>query len=88
MFLALHLYFYVKTMKFQKIMDERIGWGDLLIFFAVGFCIEPLFQVYFYTIAFILSLGAHLLCSRSNETIPLGAFVTVCYLSFALFNIL
>jgi hypothetical protein len=84
-FLVLHFYYYVKTKKFQKIMDDKIGWGDLLVFFAIGFCIEPIYVVYFFTISFILSLASYLLLSSSNKSIALGACVVICYLAFSIF---
>lgn len=83
-YLILHLYFYLKTKKFQKILDTKIGLGDILIFLAIGICIEPIHLIFFFTGAFILSIIIFFLFLRSKNYIPLVGLIIPCYLVYIL----
>ena len=81
-YLVLHLYFYLKTKKFQKLLDNKIGWGDVILFIAIGCCIEPIYIIYFFTISFILSLLTFILLFSNKKNIPMAGFLVLFYLIF------
>lgn len=83
-YFILHLYFYIKTKKFQKIIDSKIGLGDVLIFFSIGSCIEPNHLIFFFTCAFIISALAFFLFFQTKTSVPLVGFLLPCYLVYSL----
>jgi Flp pilus assembly protein protease CpaA len=83
-FLIIFLFYYLRTGKREKIMDSKIGWGDVLLFLSIGFCIEPVTMVYFFTVSFIIALGAYCLFFRSKSSIPLAGLLSSLYSVFVL----
>jgi hypothetical protein len=81
---VIHLYLYFKTGRFQKIINTKLGLGDILIMPALGFCIEPLFIIPFFTAALVLSLVVQLLLVGKEKTVPLAGFLVLAYLLFFL----
>jgi hypothetical protein len=81
-YLVLHLYFYVKTKKFEKILDKKIGWGDILLIFCVGSCIRNIYQIYFFTVTYFIALLYHLLFEKRRKDIALAGILLICYLLF------
>jgi hypothetical protein len=84
----LHLYFYVKQKKFIKILDEKIGWADVLIAFAIG-CIMPMHHfIFFITLACLLSILCYLVVPSFKKSIPFAAVVCFSYLISSIINTL
>lgn len=83
-YLILILVFYLKTKRFEKLLDSKIGWGDVFIFIAIGCCIEPIYMIYFFTTCFIISLLAHLLFLQNKKNIPMAGFLVLFYFIFRL----
>lgn len=81
-YLILHLFYFLKTKSFQKIIDKKIGWGDILLFLIIGSCIPPLYLIYFFTGSFIISLLFQILFQRKNKEIALAGIVVICYVLF------
>lgn len=83
-FLILLLFYFIKHKKFEKIIDNKIGWGDVLVFISLGVCIEPMHLIFFFTGAFILSIVFYFLFLQSKKNIPLAGLVIPCYLIYTL----
>lgn len=81
-YLVLHLFYFIKTRRFQKILDVKIGWGDVLLFLLIGSCISPLLLIYFFTASFVLALVFQLLFQRKHKDIALAGILAVCYVLF------
>ncbi len=86
-FLVLLLFYYLKNKRFEKIMDSKLGWGDVLIFFAIGICIEPLHLIFFFTASFILSIFFYFLFLRKEISIPLAGLIIPLFFTYKLLNI-
>lgn len=81
-YLVLVLVFYFKTKKFEKLLNDKIGWGDVIIFISIGCCIEPINMIYFFTASFIIASSIHLLFLKATKSIALAGFVVLCYFIF------
>lgn len=77
-YLILHLFYFIKTKKFQKILDHKIGWGDILLLMITGFCMPSLSMIYFFTITFIVTLIFQLFFQKEKKDIALGAMLVIC----------
>lgn len=82
-YLILHLFYFLKTKRFQNIIDKKIGWGDILLFMIIGSCISPLELIYFFTASFVIALLFQILFQRKNKEIALAGIVAICYTVFA-----
>jgi len=80
------LFYYVKNKKFEKIIDVKIGWGDLLIFLLIGFCIEPIHLIYFFTAGFIFSALFYILFLRKKQNVPLAGLLVIFYLVYIVYT--
>lgn len=87
-FLVILLFYYVKNKKFENIIDSKIGWGDILIFLAIGFCIEPVHLIFFFTAAFIFSIGVYFTFLRAKRSIPLAGLLIPFYIIYVIFFML
>lgn len=85
-YLVLHLFYFFKTKRFQKIIDKKIGWGDILLFLIIGSCINPVELIYFFTASFIIALLFQVLFQRKNREIALAGILAICYILFTLLN--
>lgn len=83
-FLILLLFYFIKHKKFEKIIDNKIGWGDVLVFISLGVCIEPVHLIFFFTGAFIFSIVFYFLFLWAKKNIPLAGLVILCYLIYIL----
>lgn len=81
-FLILLLFYFIKYKKFEKIIDNKIGWGDVLVFILIGVCIEPIHLIFFFTGAFIFSIVVYFLFLRTKTSIPLAGLIIPCYLVY------
>ncbi|MFO0355665.1 MAG: prepilin peptidase [Sphingobacteriaceae bacterium] len=77
-YLVLKLYFYLRGSGKEAIVNTKIGWGDVILFFAVGCTIEPERVVSFFAIVFTVSIILHFLLSQRKE-VPLAAYLLVFY---------
>ena len=85
-YLILTLYFYLKTKKIEKLLDTKIGWGDVLVLFSIG-CTMPFPEmIYFFTISFVLSLIGSFVTNKKDPSIPLAGVSVVLYAFYILFN--
>lgn len=82
-YLILHLFYFLKTKRFQKIIDKKIGWGDILLFLIIGSCISPVELIYFFTASFVIALLFQIFFQRKNREIALAGIVAICYTVFA-----
>lgn len=81
---TIHLYFYVKEKRFTKIIDNRVGLGDVLLAFIVGSCLPPEHLIYFFTIAFLVAIVFSLIFLRKSSTIPLAGILIPVYFLYLL----
>jgi hypothetical protein len=80
---CLHLYFYFKTKTFQILLDKKIGWGDVLSILSIGPCMALDTMVYFFSIAFTLTLLIYMLVmAKKSTSIPLAGFLILFYLMY------
>lgn len=80
-FLIISLFYYVKTKKIEPVINRKIGLGDIIIFFSVGICIEPIHLVYYFTLNFIIAIIVHLI-SGDQKTIPLAGITVITFSGF------
>lgn len=85
-YLVLHLYFFIKTKRFQTILDKKIGWGDVLLFFLIGSCITPVFMIYFFTLSFVTALLFQLIAVRNSKNIALAGILVICNFLYLLLS--
>ncbi|MBA3681212.1 MAG: prepilin peptidase [Bacteroidetes bacterium] len=85
-FLVLVLFYYLKNKRFEKIMDSKLGWGDVFVFMAIGVCIEPAHLIFFFTGSFIISIIIYFFFLRSKVFIPLAGLIIPCYLLYVVFE--
>lgn len=81
-YLVLLLYFYIKTRRIEKIIDTRIGLGDVLIFLVTGFCLPPEHMIFFFTAAMIIALVTSLFLLQKQKGIPLAGIVILNYIAY------
>jgi hypothetical protein len=79
------LYYILNGKASEKVMDHKIGWGDIAIFLSVGVCMEPVIMVWFFTISFLLSVVLFYTCIRKN-TVPLAGFIVLFYLLYIVYT--
>jgi hypothetical protein len=78
-YLVLVLFYFVKTKRFQKILDDKIGWGDIWMMFLTGCCLAPVDLIYFFTLTFIFAILVHALFSGTHKNIALAGIIVICY---------
>ncbi len=86
-YLVLLLFYFIKHKKFEKVLDSKIGWGDILIFLAIGICIEPMYLIFFFTTAFIFSTVIYFLFIHKHNSIPLAGLIIPCYMIYLLLQL-
>lgn len=77
---VLLLYFYIKTKRFEKIINSKFGMGDVLVMLLIGVALEPVSMIYFFSGALVAALFFSLLFFRKNKSIPLAGLLIICYL--------
>jgi hypothetical protein len=83
-YVVLRLYFYIRTGETQKIIDSKIGWGDIILLYAIGCTLEPQKLIFFFTGVFVTSALLHLLIFRKQKNIPLAAYLLIGYNSYTM----
>ncbi|MBL7932143.1 MAG: prepilin peptidase [Bacteroidia bacterium] len=79
-FVILKLYYFLKEKRFTKILDEKIGAGDVLLISTIGLCLEPTIQIVFFTFSFLVTLI--IIPFLKTKTAPLGAVLVICFLAY------
>jgi hypothetical protein len=79
-YVFIRLYYLAGGRGKERILDEKVGWGDVVIFLIMGFSLEPFELIFFYTFTFIFSLVLYLLFMSKKRPVPLAAFVSLIYL--------
>jgi len=73
-------YFWMKERKF-KIIDQYLGLGDVLLFFALAAAFSPVNFIVFLLAGFIFSIAVYLIktiiIKRLNNTIPLAGCISI-----------
>jgi hypothetical protein len=86
-YLMLLLYFFIKTQQFMFNLSFQFGAADLWIILCIGISLEPVFQIYFYTLVFCLSLVAHLLFKPKNNNVPLAAYLCIGFCVYSFYDL-
>jgi len=90
-YLIIIFFYFLKTRKFVKIINAKIGLADIILFIAIGFTIEPFAFILFFSASFILSLLIQLLFIHRNKQVPLAGIMVLIYVVYLLvdkFNLL
>ena len=77
-FSVLFLFYFIKERKLVNIMDTKIGWGDALIFLPIGFTLETVQLIVFFTLSFCIVAVIGIFLSNKQKTIPLAG-ILVCF---------
>ena len=85
-YLSIHLYFFIKLGKFQKIMNESLGWGDLWIALVLGSCLSPTEMIFFFTFSFVVSITIQFIFFRKDKTIALAGMLLACNAFYLLYT--
>jgi hypothetical protein len=81
-YLVIHLFYFIKTKRFGKLLDHKIGWGDVLLILLTGICLEPVSLIYFFTFTFLVSIVIYTFFLKTNKRIPLAGVLVVCYIVY------
>lgn len=84
-FITLKFYFYLKDKRSPMLIDQMIGWGDIVLLFAIGSTLEPEFMISFFAFSFILALLIHLIVFSKSKSIPLAAYMLLFYNSYLIY---
>jgi hypothetical protein len=77
-YLSLVLFYYLKTRSFVKLIDNKIGLGDILLIMIIGLCLEPMTMIVFFTLTFFLSVVLQIALIR-NKSVPLAGIVAISF---------
>jgi hypothetical protein len=83
-YLVIHLFYFIKTKQFQKMLNAKVGWGDVLLFFFIGICQDPAHLIFFFTISFVLAVIFHFVFFRTNKQVPLAGVLAINYILYLL----
>lgn len=75
------LYTRIRFGKSEKIIGDKIGWGDVIVISMSCFCFEPQVLVFFFTCSMIISIGFYFLFFR-GKTIPLAGLWCVFHATY------
>lgn len=81
-FLGVFLVYFIKERQLPKIMDEKIGWADVIVCFAIGMSLNIIDLILFFTGSFILAAIIGLVLQQKNKTVPLAGILVIFYLLF------
>jgi hypothetical protein len=90
-FALLKLYFSLKVKNNTKLINEKIGIGDLFFLLATGFFFSPLNFLLFYCSSLLFTMTVHLLLARiikdtrSSQTVPLAGWIAVFLVVYIFF---
>ena len=81
-FCVLFVYYFVKERSIPRLVDQKIGTADLLIFLAIGLSLSLPLLIIFFTIAFCLAAVVTLVFIRNKQSVPLAGMLVVIYIIF------
>jgi len=84
-FLVLYLYFFIKEKKLTSIIDTKLGLADIFIFLAIGFTLDIVSLILFFTVSFSISALIGLIILGKQKTVPLAGILVILYLFFYIF---
>ena len=76
---------YLRTKKFEFLIDKYFGWADVWVCLSIGICLEPAKMIYFFTAAFLVTLAIHKLFFKKNNSVPLAGYLVLLFLAFQVF---
>lgn len=79
---GIFLYYFVKERQLPKIMDVKLGWGDVAVCLSIGISLDIINLVIFFTASFVISAIIGLVLQAKNMTVPLAGFLVILYLVF------
>lgn len=86
-YFIIRLYFNLKGKRGIPIVDQMVGWGDIILLIAIGSTLEPDHMIYFFAASFISALIFHLIISSKNKSIPLAAYLLIIYNCYIIYNL-
>jgi hypothetical protein len=92
--LLLKMYFYFRNGKASALINDKIGWGDVLFLLAACCFFSPLNFIFFYVLSLLFSVAVFLAGSHwirrgsSAVTVPLAGLQAGCLLLFLAANII
>lgn len=81
-YVVLTLYYFLKNKRIERIVDSKIGAGDILLMIVTGSCLEPNVVIVFFTTCFVLTLVYKWIFIKT-KSLPLGGILAT---SFLLYN--
>ena len=72
-----YLFYFLKERKFSKIIKEKVGWGDIVLFIIIGLSFSLKELIFFFTIAFILAALIGML--KKYKTVPLAGILAILF---------
>jgi len=91
--LFIKLYFSLKSGTIKKIINTKIGLGDILMFYTITVCFSPIYFIFFYIISLSLSVLIIILTKLISantyieKNVPLAGFMALFLLIFMLINV-
>jgi hypothetical protein len=89
-FSILQLYFIISRGAATRIIDHKIGWGDLLFLLAAGFFFSPGSFILFYLVSLAFSLIIGLIMTRlksaKHHSVPLAGLQALALSTLLLFT--
>jgi hypothetical protein len=80
--LVLKLYFKLRKYETVGIIDNMIGWGDILLMAAVGCTIAPERLFLFFTFTFVLATVVHLIFFSKKKEVPLAGYLLLVFSTY------
>jgi hypothetical protein len=83
-FLIVSIYFSIKNRRLVNIMDELLGWGDILFLLCMACYLSMLNFMFFYIASLVVSLVIWLVwlvfSNKKNKHIPLAGFQAAIFI--------
>jgi len=78
------LFYFIKHRRLVKIIDNKIGLGDILILPAIGLTMDIVNLVVFFSIGFFIAAMAGFYFKKKEQSIPLAGIVVSWHFIFAI----
>lgn len=70
----------------ERLMDNKIGWGDVLVMFAFG-CTVPFPElIYLFSGSFVIAALTGVFFMRQSNSIPLAGILVLVYCFYFFFK--
>lgn len=83
--LLVFLFYFLKSGKQVRIINNKLGLGDILMLIALVFSFSPVYYIVFVLASLVISLVVTLV-QRNHQTIPLAGYLGLFYFIFLLLN--